>query len=237
MLRVLIADDEPLARRALRRLLAPHPDVDIVGEADSAAQTVAQAARLRPELILLDIAMNDGDGFGALAAMEEPPRVVFVTAHAGHAVEAFAVEAVDYLLKPVPQDRFDLALERVRRLRAVSPAGTGDLIELRSPGRIVRCPPADILAVRAEGDFSRIHIADRPALMILRNIGQFERTLPCPPFARIGRSVIVNCDRVLGVDAPSRDDVRVLLQGMAEPIRLGRAAGARLRQALAARRG
>jgi len=231
VLRVLIADDEPLAVRALRRLLAPHADIEIVGEADSVAQAMEAIGRLRPELILLDIELNGGDGFDLLAAMDAPPRVVFVTAYAEYAVEAFAVEAVDYLLKPVAQERLDAALDRVRRLVAATPKA-GDLIELRSPGRVVRCAPAEILAVQAEGDFSRVHVAEQPPLMILRSVGQFEADLPSPPFLRLGRSIIVNCDRIRSIDTRSRDEVRLAIQGMAEPIWLGRAAAARLKQAL-----
>ncbi|GLK72451.1 response regulator transcription factor [Ancylobacter dichloromethanicus] len=237
MLRVLIADDEPLARRALRRLLAPHADVDLVGEADSLAQAIVLIRQCRPDLVLLDIELNDGDGFDLLAALETPPLVVFVTAYAEHAVEAFAVAAVDYLLKPVAQERIDTALARVRRLSAPAAKGADARIELRLPGRVLRCAPADILAVRAEGDFSRVLLAERPALMILRGLGQFEASLPSPPFLRLGRSIIVNCERIVGVEARSRDEVEVALQGMAAPIRLGRAAAARLKSALSARRG
>lgn len=236
MLRVLIADDEPLARRALRRLLEPHADVACVGEADSLAQTLDLVAKERPDLVLLDIELNDGDGFGLFAALPLPPRVIFVTAYAEYAVDAFEVEAVDYLLKPVAQARFDAALERARRL--ASAAGRDDgVIELRAPSRIVRARPSDILAVRAEGDFSHVHFAELPPLMILRSIGQFETELPAPPFLRLGRSIIVNCDRVRGLETRSRDAARLTLEGMAEPIALGRAAATRLKQALAARRG
>lgn len=231
MLRVLIADDEPLAVRALRRLLAPHADIEIVGEADSVASAMERIGRLRPDLILLDIELNGGDGFDLLAAMDAPPRVIFVTAYAEYAVEAFAVEAVDYLLKPVAPARLDAALDRVRRLSTVAPKVEA-VVELRSPGRVVRCVPADILAVQAEGDFSRVHVADQPPLMILRNVGQFETDLPSPPFLRLGRSIIVNCDRIRSIDTRSRDKVCLTLQGMAEAIWLGRAAAVRLKQAL-----
>lgn len=236
MLRVLIADDEPLARRALRRLLVQRANIDIVGEADSVAQAIELVGQLRPDLVFLDIEMNDGDGFDLLAAMEAPPKVVFVTAYAEYAVEAFAVEAVDYLLKPVAPGRLDIALERVRRLIASAPKAANDLIELRSPSRVVRSTPADIIAVRAEGDFSHVHLVGQTPLMILRNIGQFEALLPAPPFLRLGRSVLINCDRIRSVDTRSRDEVRLALHGMAEPIELGRAAAARLKQTLVARR-
>lgn len=232
MLRVLIADDEPLARRALRRLLAPHEDVEIVGEAESIAQAMELIGLLHPALILLDIEFNGADGFELLAAMADPPRVIFVTAYAEYAVDAFAVEAIDYLLKPVAQPRLDAALDRARRLLAPPPKEPATL-ELRAPGRLLRCVPGDILAIEAEGDFSRVHVADQPPLMILRNIGHFEAVLPCPPFLRAGRSILVNCDRVRGLDMRSRDEVKLTLVGKAEPITLGRTAAGRLKQALA----
>lgn len=233
MLRVLIADDEPLARRALRRLLAPHADVEIVGEAETVAQAMELIGRLQPALLLLDIEFNGADGFDLLAATPNPPQVIFVTAYAEYAVDAFAVEAVDYLLKPVAQPRLDAALERARRLLAGTSIRTR-LIELRVPGRLVRCAPTDILAIEAEGDFSRVHLADQPPLLILRSLGQFETELPAPPFLRVGRSLLINCARIRSLDARVRDAVRVTLEGMTEPLILGRAAAARLKKALAA---
>jgi two-component system LytT family response regulator len=236
VLRILIADDEPLARRALRRLLEPHADTALAGEADSLAQTIELVGRLQPDLVLLDIELNDGDGFKLFTATPAPPLVIFVTAYAEYAVDAFAVEAVDYLLKPVSQPRFDAALDRARRLAARADAGDRT-IELRAPQRIVRTLPEAVVAIRAEGDFSHVHFADQPPLMILRNIGQFESLLPVPPFLRLGRSVIVNCDRIRSLEARSRDAALLTLEGMPEPIELGRAAATRLRRALARRPG
>ncbi len=235
MLRILIADDEPLARRAMRRLMAGREDIEIVGEAESVAQTLDLIADTRPDLIFLDIKLNGGDGFDLIAQAEDPPRIVFVTAHAEYAVDAFAVEAVDYLLKPVAVERLDAALERVQRLLAGAGKEPGGLIELRSASRVVFAALSDIVAVRAEGDFSHVLLADRPAVMMLRSLGQFETQLPSPPFFRLGRSLMVNRDRVRSVDARSRDEVRVTLLGLAEPLLIGRAAAARLREALGGR--
>lgn len=231
MFRVLIADDEPLARRALQRLLRSHADTELVGEADSLAQTIAQVEHLRPDIVLLDINLGDGDGFRLFATSSRPPLVIFVTAHAEYAVDAFAVEAVDYLLKPVPQDRFDAALERARRQLA-PPDGGCPMIDLRTPGRIVRTMPSGIVAVLAEGDFSRIHFVDQPPLMILRSIGQLEAQLPTPPFLRLGRSIMVNTSHIRYLTVHSRDEARLTLGGMAEPVMLGRAATSRLKTAL-----
>ncbi len=140
MLRVVIVDDEPLARRALRRLLKPHARVVVAGEADTASAAVALVARERPDVMLLDIELEQGDGFDLLATLSPAPLVVFVTAHPQYAVEAFKVRAVDYLLKPITQERFDEALDRVWALvagpreggRGSRCAGAADALSHRS---------------------------------------------------------------------------------------------------------
>ncbi|WP_271180575.1 LytR/AlgR family response regulator transcription factor [Ancylobacter defluvii] len=228
----MIADDEPLARRAMRRLLAARPRIEIVGEAESVSETLEVIGRARPDLIFLDIRLNGGDGFELLAAMANAPKVIFVTAYAEYAVEAFAVDAVDYLLKPVTPERLDAAIDRVERLLEAETTKVGTTMELRSSSRVVFAAPADIVAVRAEGDFSHFFLAQQPSLMVLGSVGQFQAMLPSPPFFRIGRSIIINRDRLRRVDTRSRDEVRLTLLGMADPLIIGRAAAARLREAM-----
>jgi len=138
VLRVLIVDDEHLARQAMRRLLAAHPEVEIVGEAEGVTQALQEIERTRPQMIFLAIELGGGDGFDLLAALDRPPIVVFVTAYAEHAVEAFAVNAVDYLLKPVAPGRLAESLTRVERqiARGEEPASAGrGVIALRTPKR------------------------------------------------------------------------------------------------------
>ena len=238
MLRVLIVDDEHLARQAMRRLLAMH-QVEIVGEADSVASALEAIERTQPQALFLDIELGGSDGFDLLAALEHPPVVVFVTAYTEHAVEAFAVNAVDYLLKPVEPERLAESLGRVeRQLDRVSassgqaPAKPG-VIALRTPKRTLVVAPAEIAALRADGDFTHIMVADQPAVMIWRTLAHFESLLPSPPFLRLGRSLMINRDLLRDIETPSRDGARITLQGLAEPLTLGRAAAARLRDALA----
>jgi two-component system LytT family response regulator len=233
--RVLIVDDEPLARSAMRRLLAAHPTVEIVAEADSTADALSAIERTQPQLVFLDIELGGSDGFDLLAALERPPIVVFVTAYAQHAVEAFAVDAVDYLLKPVAPERLAESLARVERqlAQAAQPAEPA-VIELKTPKRTVLAQPAEIVALRADGDFTRVHVAGQPEVMIWRTLAHFESLLPSPPFLRLGRSLIINRDRLRNIGTPSRAEARITLEGMAEPLVLGRAAAARLREALAA---
>lgn len=240
MLRVLIVDDEPLARSAMRRLLAAHPTVEIIGEAATVADAMSAIERWQPQLVFLDIELGGGDGFDLLAALERPPMVVFVTAYAEHAVEAFAVDAADYLLKPVAPERLAESLARVERLlmSASPPSGQGatspTVIELKTPRRTVLAAPAEIVALQADGDFTRVHLEYQPAVMIWRTLGHFEDLLPSPPFLRLGRSLIINRDRLRRIETPSRASARVTLQGIADPLILGRAAATRLREALAA---
>ena len=110
------------------------------------------------------------------------------------------------------------------------------MIALKTPKRTVLARPSEIVALRADGDFTHVFVADQPALMMWRTLGHFETLLPSPPFLRLGRSVIVNRDRLQRVETPSRESARIVLEGMAEAMTLGRAASARLREALEADR-
>lgn len=234
-MRVLIVDDEPLARSAMRRLLTAHPTVEIVGEVESTAEALSAIERTQPQLVFLDIELGDDDGFDLLAALERPPIVVFVTAYAQHAVEAFAVDAIDYLLKPVAPERLAESLARVeRQLAQAALPSEPAVIELKTPKRTVLAHTADIVALRADGDFTRVHVAGQPEVMIWRTLAHFESLLPSPPFLRLGRSLIINRDRLRNIETPSRAEARLTLEGMAEPLIVGRAAAARLREALAA---
>lgn len=220
----MIVDDEPLAILAMLRLLAAHGTVRVVGTAGSMAEALQVIAAEGPDLVFLDVALGDGDGFAMLAALDPRPAIVFVTAHPDHAVRAFAVEAVDYLLKPVMPERLAVTLGRL-------PAA---LLTLNTPDRRLRVAPEAVVALCAEGDFTRVHLADQAGLLILRPLGAFEAELPAPPFLRIGRSVLVNRDRVRELRPRDRNGALLLLDGMAAPLTIGRAATARLRAALSA---
>jgi two-component system LytT family response regulator len=235
MLGVLIVDDEPLARQAMRRLLVGHSEVEVLGEAETLAEAIAATERLRPQLVFLDIELGGDDGFDFLGALVQPPIVAFVTAYAQYAVDAFAVDAIDYLLKPVEPERLAECLGRVERRLEKGPLparSRESLVELRTPRRTVLANPREIVVLRADDDFTRVSVAHQPELMIWRTLAHFERLLPSPPFLRLDRSLILNRDRVRDIRTPSRDLASVTLDGLAEPIALGRTAAQRLREAL-----
>ena len=237
-MRILIVDDEPVARRAIRRLLAPHAAVEIVGEAETPAEASAAIGRSAPDVVFLDIELGgDGDGFDLLASLPRPPLVVFVTAYAEYAVEAFAIDAVDYLLKPVEPERLAKLLGRAERALGRKRRRAGDgVIALRTPRQTLLASAAEIVAVRADGDFSHVFVAGQPPLMMWRTLGHFESVLPAPPFLRLGRSLIINRDRLRKVETPSRAEAHITLDGMAEPLSLGRTSAQRLREAVDDRR-
>jgi len=231
MLRVIIVDDERLAREGLRRMLGKFADVEIVGEAGRVSRAAEIIRQEKPDAVFLDIRMPGASGFDLLGNLEEKPKIVFVTAYAEHAAQAFEVQAVDYLLKPVRPDRLTEAVNRLREIGGQNEESVkyrrGDSICLRTPERTVIAALKDIAALEAQGDFTRFHIAEQPALLICRALGSYERTLPQPPFIRLSRSLLVNLERVAAVD--HRLEARLALRGIPETFVLGRRALARLR--------
>ena len=204
-IRILIADDEPSGRTTLRLLLAEDPDVQVVGECRTGAETVAAVLRLRPDLLFLDIQMPDGNGFDVLTELPSNlmPLVVFVTAYDRYSLQAFEVHAVDYLLKPFSDRRFRSTLAHVKdRLqstgarveRAVPPPPIGR-IAVRTANRVVMLAVSDVDWVEARGDYARIHAGTRTEL-VRESLTSLEARLGADQFVRVHRSAIVNLSRV-----------------------------------------
>lgn len=239
VLRALIVDDEPPARELLRRLLAVHANIEVIGEARSVAEAAEQCARLRPDVVFLDVQMPREDGFALLPRLTPPwPKVVFVTAYDEFAVRAFDVNAVDYLLKPVLPDRLARALWRIAAPSGneTTPATTqlqpGDTVFLRTDQSLQTVPVASLTHVEAEENYTRVHVADGFSLLLRRTMAEWEALLPPALFVRIERSLIVNRTAVHRVDVVSRDVAHAHVVGRREPLVLARRASLRLRQAL-----
>jgi two-component system LytT family response regulator len=253
MLRVMLVDDEPPARRGLRRLLQAHPDVEVVAEAGSVAEARAQAAAMQPDAIFLDVELADGLGFDLVGQVSPMPAIVFVTAHDLYAVKAFDVSALDFLLKPVDPQRLAVTIDRLCRnrldaARAPSPArerqddaeldadpqpgGAQRRIHLRIDGKSVIAPLATVAMLAAEADFTRIFLKGARDYLVCRLLRHFEAQLPTPPFVRISRSLIVNLDQLERVEWQDAGRCSVSLGGGIGPIALGRIAARRLRQSL-----
>lgn len=232
MLRVALIDDEHLARQAMRQLFAAHASVEIVGEADNVERGKKMILETKPDAIFLDIQMPGADGFELLAGLDPAPKTVFVTAHSEHAVRAFEVHAIDYLLKPV---RLERIAESLQRLQAETEDKTvhyrpSDRICLHTPGWTTVAALSDLIVLKADGDFTRFFIQGHNPLLICQSLGTYEATLPNPPFLRLDRSLIVNAERIEKADLLSRDEANLHLRGLDQPVVLGRTAWSRLKK-------
>ncbi len=236
-MRTVIADDEPLACERIRALLADEPDVEVVAECRNGAEAVRAVNELRPDLLVLDIQMPRLNGFEVLEAIgvEDLPAVIFTTAHDEHAIRAFEVNALDYLLKPFTEARFRRALQRARADRANLPScpsdpgiaallaqlkagGAPGRILVRSPDRIVFLKPAEIDYVEAAGNYVVLH-SGRERHILRETTAAMEQRLSAAGFMRISRSVIVNLARIREVQpvAPGQYIV-VLADGVRLPM-------------------
>jgi len=234
MIRTLIVDDEPLARRAVSAPLAAHGGFELVAEAGHGAAAVAAIEALRPDLVFLDVQMPEMTGFDVIAAvgLEAMPLTVFVTAYDEHAVRAFEVEALDYLLKPFDDLRIGRVLERVRRrLASDTPraarlgAMLGGLLDppglvVRAHGSIRLIPLDRIDWIAAAGDYAEVH-ADGRASLLNESLASLEARLPVAAFARVHRSAIVRLDRLAELRPATHGDALLRLTCGAE-LRLSR---------------
>ena len=241
-MRVLIVDDEAPARALLREYLALHADTETVGESTNGYEAVKQVAELRPDLLLLDIQMPKLSGFEVLELLElreARPAVVFITAHDEHALHAFEVHAVDYLLKPVSPERFAEALDRVRtRLgapaqpplpatalaAAVRPPGRAlERVLVREDGQILILPVESIDFVEAKDDYVSLRSGGRRHRK-QQTLSELEEQLDPRKFVRIHRSILLNVERLVRLDPYAKDSfVAILADGSRLPVsRAGR---------------
>ncbi|MBV8846468.1 MAG: response regulator transcription factor [Bryobacterales bacterium] len=240
-IRVLVADDEPLARRGVRQLLAPHRDMAVVGEARNGGETLRALDELSPDLLFLDVQMPEMDGFEVLRTRgaDRMPAVVFVTAHDQFAVRAFEAYALDYLVKPLHVERFEAALQRVReRLRLIEAAdlaarlaalldaekaerekwGAERLVVPIATGDLV-ISVAEIDWIGADDYYARLHVGAKSHLL-RESLTSLETRLDPRRFARVHRSAIVQIDRIRelrGDELVLRDGMRVAVSRRRRP--------------------
>ncbi len=225
--RILIADDEPVARAHLRRMLSERDDVDVIAEAVDGADAVDLIRKLRPQLVLLDIQMPELDGFEVLRALEPDParRIIFTTAFDAYAVRAFEVHAVDYLMKPIAAPRLNHAVDRVLQQAANGEESTGgaNLLAAVPPPRyldrlavphnhrtlIVPCEAIDW--IEADDNHVQIHVGTLVHSMRAR-LTTLESRLPPTAFLRVHRSAIVRVDRIVRYEEWTKGGLIVVLR-------------------------
>jgi DNA-binding LytR/AlgR family response regulator len=212
MIRALLVDDEAPARSELRYLLTAHPEVEVLGEASSIEEALAVMAGAAYDVVFLDVELAQGSGLEAAPLIRErrrPPAIVFVTAHERYAVDAFAVEAFDYLLKPVDPDRLARVVDRLRERSSESAAPVEKIPVVGASGGTELLDYDQIYYVQADGDYSRVHAYDR-AYLSTSSLAELERRLP-PGFARVHRSHLVNLAKVAAVRRPAPERLRLEL--------------------------
>ena len=230
MIRTLIIDDVQLARERLKRCLAGEPEVQIVGECDNGTNAVASIRELSPDLIFLDVQMPALDGFGVLEALkgERVPAVVFVTAYNEYAIQAFDVNALDYLLKPVDCARLSKAVARAKsqlaqpaddldsRFRAMLEdikAGSKFLkrLTIKLTGHTILLPTDEIDWIEGYGNYLKVH-AGRESHLIRGTMQSLESKLDPETFVRVHRSAIVNIEKIKEIYPRSNGDQDLVLQ-------------------------
>ena len=197
-MRALIVDDERLARAELRRLLADFSQIEIVGEAVSVTDAREAIARLEPDLLFLDVEMPDGTGFDLLASLEEVPLVIFSTAYDAHAVRAFEVNALDYLLKPVEKPRLQAAVGRAlqkAQAAAGQPRQALERVFVRDGERCWLVQLSEVPLIEAEGNFARLHLPSAQPLLA-RSLQYLEDRLDPKTFFRASRRQLINLAQV-----------------------------------------
>jgi two-component system LytT family response regulator len=215
-IRALVVDDEPLARRNVTVLLRGDPDIGSIEECGSGVEAIEVIWRWKPDLVFLDVQMPECGGFDVLEMLgaDLPHAVIFVTAYDEYALRAFEAGALDYLLKPFDDARFGRALNRAKDKLAhyapLQPQPAKRLV-VRSPGRLRFLNVSDIDWIEAASYYACLHVGDDTHI-IRRTLSELERELGEGKFIRIHRSIIVNLDRIHGLELQSGGEYEVVLK-------------------------
>jgi two-component system LytT family response regulator len=242
MIRAIIIDDEPLARSLVKDYLRSHADITIVAECGDGFEGVKAIAQHKPDLLLLDIQMPKINGFEMLELLDQPPAVIFTTAFDEYALQAFERHAVDYLLKPYSQERFDKALEKWKGQHGEKNRNTASLLTEHTPpeehhrivvkkgNNIVIVPVPAIFYFEAYDDYVKIHTRDGFYLK-KKTMAHYERLLSPSQFVRVHRSYLINLQELTRIEPLEKDNHIALLKGGAR-IPLSQAGYQKLREAL-----
>jgi len=232
MSKVIIIDDEPLARSIVKEYLQKHPQLELAAECNDGFEGVKAIQQHQPDLIFLDIQMPKINGFEMLELIEQPPAVIFTTAFDEYAIKAFEAHAIDYLLKPFDQLRFNKAIAKWEEKReAATPSKTEDLLEtaslspsqsqrivVKNGSKIKIIPVHDIFYLEAADDYVKIHTAEGYFLKN-KTMAHFEEALDKLQFVRSHRSYIINIHQITRIDPYEKDNhVAILRTGVKVPV-------------------
>jgi two-component system, LytTR family, response regulator len=233
-LKALIVDDERLARKELIAMLAAHSQIEIAGEAEDVNSAIREIQRIKPDVIFLDIQMPGESGFDLLNRVDTQAEIVFVTAYDDYAIQAFEINALDYLLKPVNADRLAKALERLQSEKSVMPESSrpltgGDRLFLMLDTRWKFIQVNTIICILAAGDYSEIITPDGLKRLSVKTMREWQSRLPEQIFFRIHRSIIINLDFIERIEEWTSHSFRIYLKGVDSPLPVSRRYAARLK--------
>lgn len=232
MSKIILIDDEPLARAVVAEYLEAHPGLEIVQQCGDGFEGIKAIQQHQPDLVFLDIQMPKINGFEMLELLEQPPAIIFTTAFDEYAIKAFEAHAIDYLLKPFSQERFDKAIEKWKEQQhtavkpdtialletaAQSPVQS-DRIVVKNGSKIKIIPVADIFYLEAADEYVKIHTAEGYFLK-KKTMGFFENSLDAQQFVRGHRSYIVNVQQITRIEPYEKDNyVAILKTGPQVPV-------------------
>ena len=235
MYKVIIVDDEPLARSIVKEYLQKHPELELAQECGDGFDGVKAIQQHKPDLIFLDIQMPKINGFEMLELVDNPPAVIFATAFDEYAIKAFEAHAIDYLLKPFNQERFDKAIAKwMDKKSGANKEATKELLEtaslspsqsqrvvIKDGSKIKIIPAQDILYLEAADDYVKVHTKDGYFLKN-KTMNHFEQVLDANHFVRSHRSYIINISQITRIDPYEKDNhVAILKSGAKVPISRG----------------
>jgi len=230
-MKTIIIDDEPLARSIVREYLQKYPEIEIVQECSDGFEGVKAIQQHQPDLIFLDIQMPKINGFEMLELLDQRPAVIFTTAFDEYAIRAFEAHAVDYLLKPFNEDRFNKAIQKWREQATGAQKNTADLLEtasqspsqsqrivVKTGSKIKIIPAHDIYYLEAADDYVKVHTHEGSFLKN-KTMNHFEKTLDPQQFVRSHRSYIVNVQQITRIDPYEKDNhIAILKSGGRVPV-------------------
>jgi two-component system, LytTR family, response regulator len=234
--RAVLVDDERLARKELRAMLSEYPEIDVCGEADDVDKAIEIIREVRPDVVFLDIQMPGASGFDLLERIEATFKVIFVTAFDAYAIRAFEVNALDYLLKPINQERLARALERLSAydLESSSEKGLRKLeyddrlfLVVNDRSRFIKINAIEYIC--GAGDYSEIFTNEGQKALVLKSLREWEERLPEKYFSRIHRSTIVNLEYVDRIEKWFNHSYRIYLRNINEPFTMSRRYAAKLK--------
>jgi two-component system LytT family response regulator len=211
-IKVLVVDDERSAREELKRSLSLYPDFEILGEARNAEEAKLQIEKFKPELIFLDIQMPEGSGFDLLESLDEVPQVIFTTAYDQYAVRAFEANALDYLMKPVREERFSKAIEKIRTiLLRNSKIALDKQLFIRDGEKRYFVRMSEIQRIESLNNYSRLYFEGGKAIL-KKSLNYWEEVLEASQFFRINRNEIINFEHIEKVEPGIKGRLRLKLK-------------------------